>query len=506
MASGPNRTLKLSYVGDSSKFNKTTQEVEGRLSKLGGGFAKFGKVAAAGAAAAGAAVAAAAVGVFKAAESVAGANDKILKSSLKVGAASDRYQELQYWAGQNGVESDNLSRALGRLNQRMAKADDETKGYGKAFADLGVQVKDTNGELRTSDEVFADTVASLRAIESPAARSAKAAEVFGTKLARDLMPALDDTSLGIEEAAQRAQELGLIIDQEALEASARFGDALADVRDSVTALKNRALAPVIEFFADNVLPMIIDKVIPAVLELADKIGPHIQKFIEVTVEKFAAFVKFAQDRIIPIVRDLFERLSDLVERFREWSTRVFPGVRDSFKRLREPIAELWENIKEAWGQVRQLIDAFRQGESDGQGFQRFIDGLVNVIGLLIRGLNIAIRLMNRFRDILIRIVESKAFQSLLSGIGAIGGAVSRGIGRIAGLAEGGIVTKPTLAMVGEGGEPEAVIPLSKMGQMGGGGVNITINGAIDPEATARQIRRILEDSERRTGARLNYAA
>jgi hypothetical protein len=60
-------------------------------------------------------------------------------------------------------------------------------------------------------------------------------------------------------------------------------------------------------------------------------------------------------------------------------------------------------------------------------------------------------------------------------------------------------------MVGEGGEPEAVIPLSKMGQMGGG-VNITINGAIDPEATARQIRRILEDSERRTGARLNYAA
>jgi SLT domain-containing protein len=108
--------------------------------------------------------------------------------------------------------------------------------------------------------------------------------------------------------------------------------------------------------------------------------------------------------------------------------------------------------------------------------------------------------MNRFRDILIRIVESKAFQSLLSGIGAIGGAVSRGIGKIAGLADGGIVTKPTLAMVGEGGEPEAVIPLSKMGQMGGGGVNITINtGVGDPEAIARDIRRILNDSTRRTG-------
>jgi len=40
------------------------------------------------------------------------------------------------------------------------------------------------------------------------------------------------------------------------------------------------------------------------------------------------------------------------------------------------------------------------------------------------------------------------------------------------LAEGGIVTAPTLALIGEGGGPEAVIPLDKMRGMGG---NITIN-------------------------------
>jgi hypothetical protein len=41
------------------------------------------------------------------------------------------------------------------------------------------------------------------------------------------------------------------------------------------------------------------------------------------------------------------------------------------------------------------------------------------------------------------------------------------------LAAGGIVTSPTLSMIGEAG-PEAVIPLSQMGSMGGGS-NITIN-------------------------------
>ena len=60
------------------------------------------------------------------------------------------------------------------------------------------------------------------------------------------------------------------------------------------------------------------------------------------------------------------------------------------------------------------------------------------------------------------------------------------------LAKGGIVTKPTLAMIGEAG-PEAVIPLSKAGGVGSN-INITVNGAIDPESTARQIIQILNNS------------
>jgi hypothetical protein len=39
--------------------------------------------------------------------------------------------------------------------------------------------------------------------------------------------------------------------------------------------------------------------------------------------------------------------------------------------------------------------------------------------------------------------------------------------RIPKLAEGGIVTSPTLAMIGEGGESEAVIPLSKLAGLSG---------------------------------------
>ena len=57
------------------------------------------------------------------------------------------------------------------------------------------------------------------------------------------------------------------------------------------------------------------------------------------------------------------------------------------------------------------------------------------------------------------------------------------------LAQGGIVTGPTLAMIGEAG-PEAVVPLSRAGEFGmGGGSNVTINvNGGDPQSVVNALR------------------
>ena len=66
------------------------------------------------------------------------------------------------------------------------------------------------------------------------------------------------------------------------------------------------------------------------------------------------------------------------------------------------------------------------------------------------------------------------------------------------LAEGGIVNSPTLAMIAEGNEPEAVIPLSKLGSMGFGGgggntFNVTVTSA-DPNAVVAALQRYVRMS------------
>jgi hypothetical protein len=67
---------------------------------------------------------------------------------------------------------------------------------------------------------------------------------------------------------------------------------------------------------------------------------------------------------------------------------------------------------------------------------------------------------------------------------------SFGVPKIPMLADGGIVKASpggTLALIGEGGQDEAVIPLDRMGSMGGGDVNIYVNGG-DPQSVVNALR------------------
>jgi hypothetical protein len=68
-------------------------------------------------------------------------------------------------------------------------------------------------------------------------------------------------------------------------------------------------------------------------------------------------------------------------------------------------------------------------------------------------------------------------------------------------ATGGIVTSPVVGLVGEAG-PEAIIPLDRFdGLMGGDTYVINVTGGMmDPEGVAREVVRVLNDSQRRSGA------
>jgi hypothetical protein len=81
-----------------------------------------------------------------------------------------------------------------------------------------------------------------------------------------------------------------------------------------------------------------------------------------------------------------------------------------------------------------------------------------------------------------------------AGVGGLGGGLMNEMKGVPAMANGGIVTGPTLALIGEGRGPEAVIPLNRMKDFGmGGGTNVTINvNGGDPNAVVDALRRYMQ--------------
>ena len=109
------------------------------------------------------------------------------------------------------------------------------------------------------------------------------------------------------------------------------------------------------------------------------------------------------------------------------------------------------------------------------------EGLGNVFQALQSGDNIGESVLNVFKDMVFQlaqmVVQALIFKGIITALGMGGaagttngltGGLLGGLGKLLGftpMAEGGIVSKPTFAMVGEGGESEAVMPLSKLDTM-----------------------------------------
>lgn len=135
-----------------------------------------------------------------------------------------------------------------------------------------------------------------------------------------------------------------------------------------------------------------------------------------------------------------------------------------------------------------LVVAYKKFEWFSTGVKAVVNGIIGVFEVW----------ANSWIKVINAIIKGYNALPLLPDIGFIGeikigrvggdeGTTSGGGINIPKMASGGIVNQPTLAMIGEAG-PEAVIPLSRMGQMGGtNNVTINVNGG-DPNSVVNALR------------------
>lgn len=212
---------------DTSEYEAGINNASSMADKLGGALKTGMKVGAAAVGAVTAATAALGKGLVDGAKNVAAYGDNIDKASQKLGFSAEAYQEWDAILQHSGSSIDALSAPMRTLN-KLAEEGSE------AFVQLGISQEELAG--MSNEELFNATIAGLQGIADEGERSRLATELLG-KGAMELGPLLNTTAEDTEAMRQRVHELGGVMSDESVKASAAFQDSLQDLGTAFDGLK-----------------------------------------------------------------------------------------------------------------------------------------------------------------------------------------------------------------------------------------------------------------------------
>jgi len=166
--------------------------------------------------------------------------DAVLKMSQASGVAIETLSGLAYAGKLSGIESEALGASMVKLTKGMADAAIGTGEAIRAYEALGINVKDSTGNLKNADTVMAEIAAKFGSMEDGANKTALAVALFG-KSGAAMIPMLNQGADGLQAAHEEAAKLGLVLDNESSAAAERFNDNLTRLNAVKTGFANQIM-------------------------------------------------------------------------------------------------------------------------------------------------------------------------------------------------------------------------------------------------------------------------
>ena len=183
--------------------------------------------------------------------------DNLTTMSKQYGISVAELQKYQRASDLVDVSVETMAKSHTKLTKSMSSASDGSKKQAEAFKQLGVNVTNSDGSLRDTNEVFDEVVAALGKMDNATERDALAMKIFG-KSAQELNPLIADGGETYKKVADIFQKYGLEpVDQEAIDKANQFNDSLDTIKmigqttfATVGAKIAEALAPALEKLVD----------------------------------------------------------------------------------------------------------------------------------------------------------------------------------------------------------------------------------------------------------------
>lgn len=273
--------------------DKASKGIDSVSTSIKGKLASAAKVGAAAVAAVGAAGTAAAVKLVDVAKDVAEYGDNIDKMSQKMGLSAEAYQEWDAVMQHSGTSMEAMKASM----KTLANA---AENGNEAFQRLGLTQEQVAS--MSQEELFEATIAGLQGVEDTTERTYLAGQLLG-RGATELGALLNTSAEDTQKMRDRVHELGGVMSDEAVKASAAFQDSLQDLNTGITGIKNA----------------FIGELLPGMTGVMDGIQ-------EILVGNVDEGIEMVADGIESVITAIGEKGPALLERFAAIGQALFEGI------------------------------------------------------------------------------------------------------------------------------------------------------------------------------------
>ena len=442
------------------KAADTSEDADGKLSKLGDTAKKIGApcristlfaAVFPAAAAVGTACVAAGKKLWDMANDVGSAGDQIDKTSQKIGISAESYQKWGYVFERCGADVNNLQTGMKKLSTVITDAAGGSDSAAEKLSAVGLSIEKLNG--KSQDEQLSLVIGALQGMESGAERTAAANDLLG-KSAVDMAAVLNTSVEETERLKQEAEDYGMVMSNEAVAASAAFEDSLTKLSHTAGGLKNRMvgeLLPGITQITDGLADLLAgneqaaDELKSGVTSVIDTIRTLIPQFAELitsiagaVLESAPGIIKALADGLLSAISELKPTLAKIVTEIISAFVGLLPqivsagadillslikGIADTIPQLVpqivavvvEIVKTLVDNLPLILDAALQLVTGLAQGILDSlpvliEALPQIITGIVDfLIGaipqIIEAGIQLLTSLVTALPDIIAAIVE-----------------------------------------------------------------------------------------------------
>ncbi len=151
--------------------------------------------------------------------------DEMNKLSQRTGVATEALAQLRFAAKLSDVSSTELSTGLKKLNVAISEGLAGDKAKVEAFKNLGITLRDTNGQVKSADQVLLGIADAFAGAKDGATKTAYAVALLG-KAGDQMIPLLNGGGAAIREMMDKADRLGLTISKDFAGRAEEFNDNL----------------------------------------------------------------------------------------------------------------------------------------------------------------------------------------------------------------------------------------------------------------------------------------